>query len=349
MQSVGIPIVVALELTLACPCRCVTCGSAAGIARKHELSTREWLTVISDLATLGCKRVTLMGGEPLCREDWPILAEAAAEAGMLVDMVTSGLGVNQAVAARMRKTPLASVTVSVDGTAAVHDGQRGVPGLYGQALAAIRWLDQAGFKVGVTTQLNPETLPTIETLAEELQTAGAMGWQLQLTMPTGRAANRPHVMMTPATMARLYRSLQRLAARHGLRPHITDNIGYCTEDDSALRTMQGGFPTAWRGCLAGLLVAGVMSDGSVKGCLALPDTCIEGNVRRERLPDIWNDPHRFAYNRRDEPARLSGACANCPNGTVCRGGCTAVALTMHGHPGENSLCFSQLSPSEILR
>lgn len=349
MQGIGKPLCAALELTLSCPCRCVTCGSAAGRARDNELSTSEWLEVISDLAGLGCRRVTLMGGEPLCREDWPTIAQAAADAGMAADMVTSGTGVDESTAARMRKTPLASVTVSVDGTAAVHDSQRGIPGAYKQALAAIRWLDLAGFKVGVTTQVNPETLPTIEALADELQAAGAMGWQLQMTLPSGRAASRPHLTMTPTTMMRLYRSLQGLQSRRGLRPHISDNLGYCTEDDTFLRTMQGAFPAPWQGCFAGVLVAGVMSDGSVKGCLALPDACIEGNVRREKLATIWNDRLRFAYNRGHDPNRLSGPCAMCPSAKVCRGGCTAAAMTMHGRPGQSSLCFRQLCERGIVQ
>jgi radical SAM protein with 4Fe4S-binding SPASM domain len=249
------------------------------------------------------------------------------------------MGINELCAARIRAAPLASITISVDGTQAVHDSQRGVPGCYQQALNAIRWLDQAGMKVGVTSQVNPQTLPTLQALAGELQDAGAMGWQWQLTLPVGRAAGKAHLAMTPEQIPELYRLLQRMSNRRGLRPHMTDNIGYCTEDDALLRTMQGGYPVIWQGCFAGLLVAGVMSDGSVKGCLALPDSCIEGNVRHEPLATIWKDPHRFAYNRsRDRPA-LSGACATCPSGAICRGGCTAAALTTHGRPGISTHCF----------
>jgi radical SAM protein with 4Fe4S-binding SPASM domain len=280
-----------------------------------------------------------MGGEPLCMPDWPILARAAADSGMAVDLVTSGVGIDRQRAAWIREAPLASVTVSVDGTAAVHDRQRRVPGCHQQALAAIRWLDQAGLKVGVTSQVNPDTLPTLEELADELQHAGAMGWQWQLTMPVGRAAEQPHLTMTPEQMPEIYRLLQRMNKRQGLRPHLTDNLGYCTKDDTMLRTMQGGYPVAWQGCFAGLLVAGVMSDGSVKGCLALPDSCIEGNVRQEPLAAIWNAPQRFAYNRGPERTQLSGACAACPSGAICRGGCTAAAMTLHGRRGVSTHCF----------
>jgi radical SAM protein with 4Fe4S-binding SPASM domain len=83
----------------------------------------------------------------------------------------------------------------------------------------------------------------------------------------------------------------------------------------------------------------VTSDGRVKGCLALPDICTEGNVREESLCAIWNDPNRFSYNRHYTPAQLSGACADCEQAQRCRGGCTATAYAMHGKPGVSTHCF----------
>jgi len=106
-------------------------------------------------------------------------------------------------------------------------------------------------KVGVTSQVNPQSLPTLEALAEELQDAGAMGWQWQLTLPVGRAAGQAHLAMTQEQMPELYRLLQRMTKRQGLRPHITDNIGYCTEDDAILRTMQIRFERGIRQRLEG--------------------------------------------------------------------------------------------------
>jgi radical SAM protein with 4Fe4S-binding SPASM domain len=140
-------------------------------------------------------------------------------------------------------------------------------------------------------------------------------------------------------MPEFLRVLRRLARRPGLRPHLTDNIGYGTCDDIELRTIQGGFPRPWLGCRAGLDALGVTSDGRVKGCLALPDTCTEGNVREESPIAIWNDPERFRYNRHYSPAQLSGACADCEQAQRCRGGCTATAYAMHGRPGVSTHCF----------
>jgi radical SAM protein with 4Fe4S-binding SPASM domain len=339
MKPSPAPFVAALELTLRCPCRCQTCGSHAGAPRARELDHDEWLGVIGSLADLGCRRITLMGGEPLLYQRWVDLVRAGRARDMLVDLISCGQGLDENVALAMRDCGLHSVTISIDGLANTHDAQRRVSGCFEQALRAIRFVDQAGLKVGVTSQVNQGNLSELEFLAPILEDAGVLGWQLQLTLPLGRAEEHRYLITPPAMMPELLRVLRRLARRAGLRPHLTDNIGYGTDDDIALRTIQGGFPRPWLGCRAGLDALGVTSDGRVKGCLALPDICTEGNVRDESLSTMWNDPNRFGYNRNYTPAQLSGACADCEQAQRCRGGCTATAYAMHGRPGISTHCF----------
>src|SRR5690606_14475474 len=66
------------EITLACDLGCRHCGSRAGKAREHELSTEECLDVVRQLADLGVREVTLIGGEAYLREDWDVIAKAIA-------------------------------------------------------------------------------------------------------------------------------------------------------------------------------------------------------------------------------------------------------------------------------
>ena len=334
----------ALELTLACPCRCLACGSNAGSPRPAELDTGEMIAIIRDLAALGCARLTFSGGEPLLRPDWPELAAAACELGIAPDMITSGIGLDAACAARIRRAGLISVTVSIDGTKDVHDRLRGASGGYERALEALRFLDEAGVRAGVTTQVNTLTLPTLEALAPEIQAAGAVGWQLQLTMPSGRGAAVRELVMPPGMMPLVHEAICRLQTRRGLRPFITDNIGYLTSDDPVLRTPARIPERCWLGCFAGIRVAGITSSGGVKGCLSLPDSFIEGNVREEPLKKIWGDPHRFAYNRLFNPDALAGACSGCTYAKICRGGCTAIAVAVHGKPGVSSHCLRLAAP-----
>ena len=50
------------EITLACSFFCKYCGSKGGRAREGELTTEEALSVAEQLAELGCRRVSLIGG-----------------------------------------------------------------------------------------------------------------------------------------------------------------------------------------------------------------------------------------------------------------------------------------------
>ena len=78
------------EITLRCNMRCQHCGSRAGKKRRDELTLAEALKLCEDLAAMGCRRLTLSGGDPLLREDWPIIAQKLISCGVTVGMVTNG-------------------------------------------------------------------------------------------------------------------------------------------------------------------------------------------------------------------------------------------------------------------
>jgi radical SAM protein with 4Fe4S-binding SPASM domain len=103
------------------------------------------------------------------------------------------------------------------------------------------------------------------------------------------------------------------------------------------------------GCRAGLEVMGIESNGDVKGCLSLPSGLngrhdfVEGNLRTRRLPEIWNDPNAFAYNRQFRTEDLQGKCAGCAFGEICRGGCTWTSVALAGHPHDFPHCFYKIT------
>ena len=54
-----------------CNLRCTYCSSP--YLKTPELTTEQWLKVVDELADLGCRRVGILGGEPLVRRDLPDL------------------------------------------------------------------------------------------------------------------------------------------------------------------------------------------------------------------------------------------------------------------------------------
>ena len=95
-----------LELTYRCPLHCVFCYNPTDFARTGpELDTADWLRVLREARALGAVQLGLSGGEPLLRDDLePIVAEAHA-LGYYINLITSGVGLNEARIARVQAAP----------------------------------------------------------------------------------------------------------------------------------------------------------------------------------------------------------------------------------------------------
>src|SRR5690348_10996598 len=86
------PIYAVWEITLRCDLACTHCGSRAGRARPEELTTAEALDLVGQMAELGVKEVTLIGGEAYLRDDWTEIARAVRARGMQCSITTGGRG-----------------------------------------------------------------------------------------------------------------------------------------------------------------------------------------------------------------------------------------------------------------
>ncbi|HOU90548.1 MAG TPA: radical SAM protein [Polyangiaceae bacterium] len=333
------------EITLACNARCRHCGSRAGAARSNELELPEALEVITALAELGCQTVTLSGGEPLLRSDWPELAAAITGQGMVLEMVTNGLVV-AAQADQIAAAGFNTVTFSVDGTSEPHDRLRGVAGALERLLEGARALSSRGVRVAAATQINRENQHRLSSIHDLLVAEGFAGWQLQLTMAHGRVRDAPSLCVDPSDLPALEAQLCSLLTSSPLHLQIADNIGYMSRHEPRLRSPSGPATHFWRGCSAGLVVIGIRSNGDVAGCLSLPDDFVAGNVRERPLAEIWNDDGSFAYNRRFDVGLLAGGCADCAFGRLCRAGCRSLAVSASGHPFANPYCLHQVSRSQ---
>lgn len=329
------------EITLECNARCVHCGSDAGRPRDDELTTDEALKLVEELAALECRSVTLSGGEPLLRDDWPIIVREIRQRGMRAELITNGLNMEREAKA-VAEAGFWGVTCSIDGPEKVHDELRGIPGALRRLLDGAEALAARGVRIGAATQINQRNVAHLEEVRDLLNHHGFMGWQVQLTMPHGRAATHGgSLCLAPSELPRLEATLLELKSRDERFLQVADNIGYMSRNEPQLRAAS---PIRyWTGCQAGLQVIGLTSNGMVRGCLSLPSELDEGSIRERSLTDIWNDPERFAYNRCFDQRDLDGECRGCPFGAICRGGCTSFAYATTGRTTSCTHCLSRSS------
>ncbi len=108
------------------------------------------------------------------------------------------------------------------------------------------------------------------------------------------------------------------------KKRLTQSNGEVTLEMPFMELSQGEFT-----CRAGRSESGILPDGTVVGCRLLPEIT-SGNIRDRSFREIWNDAETFRPFRELTPGKIIGNCSSCDYGEVCRGGCRAYAMAVHG-------------------
>jgi len=339
-RSAHHPVHAVWEITLACDLKCGHCGSRAGARRPDELSTAECLEVVDALAALGTREVTLIGGEAYLRRDFAEIIAAVTAAGMQCTLQSGGRNLSDERIAAAVAAGLTSAGISLDGLQPLHDELRGVPGSFDAAVGALRRLHASGVRTSVNTQISARVLDQLDALLDVIIETGATHWQVQLTVPMGRAGDHPELILQPHQMLQvmpLLAALYRRAAQNGVLLQIGNNVGYFGPHEGMLRG-NGLESLHYGGCLGGSNTMGIEADGKVKGCPSLPTASYTGgNVREMDLTAIWWDTPELSFAR-ERRVEQWGFCKGCYYADVCRGGCTWMAHSLLDRPGNNPFC-----------
>ena len=164
--------VVVWNITRRCNLKCVHCyAHAQDRSFDNELSTRQGLELIDDLARFGVPVILFSGGEPLVRKDLPELADYAVKKGMRAVISTNGTLISSKMARTLKDIGLSYVGISLDGMESINDRFRGVRGAFKSALAGIENCQAAGIKVGLrftVNKFNVNEIPRIFDLLEDM-------------------------------------------------------------------------------------------------------------------------------------------------------------------------------------
>jgi radical SAM protein with 4Fe4S-binding SPASM domain len=293
------------------------------------LTTKEAFTMCENLASIGCKEVSIMGGEPLLREDFLAISKCVVQLGMKLSIVSNGLLMTQHVDGIAQLRPEV-VGISLDGMRDVHETIRG-KGTWAKAVEAIDLLKARGVPTTVITtvsKLNYNDLPGMR----ELLRPKDVNWQIQTAMPFGNFRKEQTLSPEEFYSTALFIAKERIrTGKDRIRVAGAHCYGYFS------KVLPG---CSWKGCTAGISTIGITSNGNIVGCLSMGnDRYIEGNVRDRVLSDIWNDSDAFQYTRKFSREQLGDNCAGCRYGAKCGGGCNSVSLALTGKMHNNPHCF----------
>lgn len=310
-----------------------------------ELSTEEAFEAIDQLADLKLKWLTLSGGEPLTRRDWPQLAQRLVQRGIETNMISNGWMIDSETVQQMRRAQLSNVAISVDGPPEIHDHIR-KPGSYEHLKKAFSLLQAGGLSSCAITTVSKLNIAHLPQLRDELIDMKVGSWQLQFALPMGNFAEHQDWLIEPEQIDDIIEFCYQESLRGQITIFPADCIGYYNKKEVMTKKRAFVAPDSglWNGCSAGLRSFGLLHNGDVLGCTSIRNPeFIEGNIKKQSLRSIWEDDDKFAWRRKFTKDKLQGHCRTCKYSPMCLGGCANSRLTINGSvESENIYCSYNL-------
>ena len=101
------------ELTYRCPLQCPYCSNPLEISKyDKELSTEDWFRVMQQARKMGAVQLGFSGGEPLIRQDLEELIAEARRLGYYTNLITSGVGMDEARIKMFKEAGLDHIQIS---------------------------------------------------------------------------------------------------------------------------------------------------------------------------------------------------------------------------------------------
>lgn len=331
------PLGLLAELTYRCPLHCPYCSNPVAVPDSAELALPEWLRVLEQARELGVLQLHLSGGEPLARRDLIPLVAAAHGLGFYLNLVTSGVGLDEPRAGELARAGLDHVQLSFqDADRAAADETAGAR-VFDRKKAAAAAISALGLPLTINVVLHRANIGRIQAIADLAATLGADRLELAHTQYYGWALlNRSALLPAREQVLAAERAVAQARAVHG----DTLEIAYVVAD------YYEPYP---KPCMHGwgrrhIIIA---PDGRALPCPAAAQIVGLGidNVRERSLGDIWQ--HSAAFTRFRGEEWMPQPCRGCPRRTIDFGGCRCQAFALTGDAARaDPVC--QFSPDRHL-
>ncbi|MGI9334549.1 MAG: pyrroloquinoline quinone biosynthesis protein PqqE [Gammaproteobacteria bacterium] len=322
------------ELTYACPLQCPYCSNPTDFAGiKGELSTEQWIDVLTQARKLGATQLGFSGGEPLVRRDLETLIAESRQLGYYTNLITSTVGMDEARIAAFKEAGLDHIQVSFQASdQELNDSLSGTSS-FAHKREMARQVKAYGYPMVLNVVIHRHNIDRMDRILDMAVELEADYVELANTQFYGWAwHNREHLLPTRDQLARA----ETVAKRYQSELAGKMRILYVVPDyyeDRPKACMNG-----W-----GNIFLTIAPDGTALPCQAarqLPGIDFP-NVRERSVDWIWNESD--AFNRYRGYDWMNEPCRSCPERTKDFGGCRCQAYMLTGD-AENTDPVCSLSP-----
>lgn len=326
------------ELTYRCPLQCPYCSNPIDFASHlEELGTGDWLRVLSEARAMGAVQLGFSGGEPLIRQDLPILVRRARELGYYSNLITSGYGLTEEKIVALRTAGLDHIQVSIQAPEkTLNDHLAGTESFEDKKQVA-HLVKKHGYPMVLCVVIHRHNIHLMTEILEMAIELDADYLELANTQYYGWAhLNRAQLLPTREQFQRA----EAIAQDYKQRLQGRMKIYYVVPDyyEDRPKACMNGWGTTF------LTIA---PDGMALPCheaRELPGLNCP-NVRAMSISDIWLKSEAFNRFRGDD--WMQEPCRSCPEKTKDFGGCRCQAYLMTGDINRTDPVCG-LSPDRLL-
>lgn len=318
------PIAMLAELTHRCPLSCPYCSNPVELtARQQELDTATWIDVFRQAADMGVLQVHISGGEPASRRDLVDLVKGARDAGLYVNLITSGVGLTDKRLGELDAAGVDHIQLSLQGiTAKSADWIGNYPGAFTRKMAVADKIAEIGFPLTLNVVMHRHNLDDLPQMIQMAKRLGARRIEVACVQFQGWALKNRQMLQPTREQVDVAKQVVAQARK--------DNRGTLVFD-FVPPDYYADFPKA---CMGGWGSTGlnVTPDGRVLPCHAaetIPSLTFQ-SVTEASLADIWYQGAAFAAFRGTD--WLPELCQSCDRRDIDFGGCRCQAMAVTGDP-----------------
>lgn len=280
-----------------------------------EMSTRQAYRLIDRLADWGVFQIAVGGGEPLLRQDLPLLASYIKQSGMVVHVTTSTRGLSPRLLEKLANS-VTCLQVGIQ-PASVGDDMKKYSVLCKSA-------KNLGLHVGANLMANNSVIQNFDNFIENIALAGFENVTFLRYKPPASQQQWLKESPTPEILSNFAHQIEKVQKAHShLRVRLDCALSFLQRHVFSCIALKAGL----RGCVAGDRILAVAPDGTVYPCSQLVKPKFRGgNLLKDDYRKFWADSpalQKLRYFRTDDYFQ-STLCGQCESVEQC-GGCRIFA------------------------
>lgn len=308
------PTRVEIELTEQCNLFCKFCYNS-----QEPVVSSKYMEIIERLDKQNVLEVILTGGEPMLHPQFKEILHICCDRFTKTMIQTNGTLIDKAMADFIKDKDVFGVNVSLHGSKSVHEELTCVNGSYELAINAIKNLVERNVRVASNFVLTSANIHGLGDTIDLLYSIGLRELTLTRFTPTGVGGNNAYLSITiDQLLSSLKCVKEKMNKYKDLKIILANSVPYCG--------LTNELASFCEYCHFGISRFYIDVNGCVLMCGMSRITI--GNVLENDFKCMKETSEIYKNHvlGQDVPEK----CRNCPDFSICRGGCRAAALACSG-------------------